>query len=102
MKNLQITIFIFVTSWVTAQDGSDIIYFDAKKIDSSLIGKFIQIDFYNNSFGSNKFPEVIADTITLNFLKRQKFKEIRNDDCFNNWFSEQYLESTNSNKRLKL
>lgn len=102
MKNLLIIILIFISSWVNAQDGSDIIYVDAKNIDSSLIGKLIQIDFRHESFGSNKFSQVIADTVTIDFIEKQDFKEIRNDDLFNNWFSEQYLETINEKKDLKL
>ena len=102
MKKLLIIILIFISSWVNAQDGSDIMYVDAKNIDSSLIGKLIQIDFHNESFGSNKFPQVIADTVTIDFVEKQSFKEIRNDDHYNSWFSEQYLEAINEREGLKL
>lgn len=102
MKKLNIIILIFISNWVNAQDGSDIIYVDAKKVDSTLIGKLIQIDFYNKSFGSNKFSQVISDTVTINFIEKQSFKEIRNDDHYNNWFSEQYLEAIDENDGLKL
>ena len=93
---------MFISCWANAQDGSDIIYIDAEKIDSSLIGKLIQIDFFNKSLGSNKFPQVIADTVKLDFIEKQNFKEIRNDDHYNNWFSEQYLETINEKNTLKL
>ncbi len=102
MKNLLIIILILISSWVNAQDGSDIIYVEAKNIDSSLIEKLIQIDFRNGSFGSNKFSKVIADTVTIDFLEKQSFKEIRNDDHYNNWFSEQYLEAIDEKKGLRL
>jgi len=102
MKKLYIILLIFISYWINAQDGSDIIYVDSKKVDSTLIGKLIQIDFYNKSFGSNKFSQVIADTVTIEFIEKQTFKEIRNDDHYNNWFSEQYLESINEKEGLKL
>ena len=102
MKKLLVIILMFISSWVNAQDGSDIIYIDAKKIDSTLIGKFVQIDFNNKFFGSNKFTQEIADTITLSFIEKQKFKEIRNDDYYNNWFSEQYLEAIKEKQGLRL
>jgi len=80
-----------------SQDGSDIYYVDENRIDTSLIGKFIHIDFYKNSLGSNKFKTVKADTIRINFPKTElEFIEIRNDDRYNNWFSEQYLETIKS------
>lgn len=100
--HIHITILIFISSLANAQDGSDIIYVDSKKVDSTLIGKYIQIDFHNYSFGSNKFPKVKADTISLKFKEFESFIEIRNDDHYNNWFSEQYLESINERDGLKL
>jgi hypothetical protein len=37
-----------------AEDGSDIHYIEESKIDSNLVEKYIQIDFYKNSFGRKK------------------------------------------------
>jgi len=86
-----------------AQDGSDINYIDESKIDSNLVGKFIHIDFYKNSFGSNKFKNVKGDTIIMKFNNEQlKFVEVRNDDRYNNWFSEQYFETTKSYGEKKI
>ncbi|GAB5526207.1 MAG: hypothetical protein Roseis2KO_40790 [Roseivirga sp.] len=102
MKKLQVAVLIFISIWANAQDGSDIIYVEAKNIDSSLIGKMIHIDFFNESFGSNKFPRTIADTITIDFIEEQNFKEIRNDDHYNNWFSQQWLEAINEKNGLRL
>jgi hypothetical protein len=90
---------------IYAQDGSDIHYIDENKIDTTLIGKFIHIDFYKNSFGSNKFQNVKVDTVRINFPKTKlEFIEIRNDDRYNNWFSEQYLETikTTNDKKIRI
>jgi len=85
-----------------AQDGSDISYIDENKINADLIGKFIQIDFYNYSFGLNKY-KTKNDTIKLFFQKRKyEFIEVRNDDGYNNWFSEQYLVSKGNVNGKKL
>lgn len=102
MKKIHLIILLLIASFANGQDGSDIKYVDVNKIDSTLIGKYIQIDFYNYSFGSNKFLQVKADTISLKFKEFESFKEIRNDDHYNNWFSEQYLESIDEKDGLKL
>ncbi len=93
MKKIKLITFLIITNFINAQDGSDISYVDVNKIDSSLIGKYIQVDFYN------KFK---TDTINLKFKEFVKFKEIRNNDGFNNWFSQQYLESINTKNGLKM
>jgi hypothetical protein len=90
VKALKIFIFFFFASFrVFGQDGSDILYIKTKKADRSLIGKNVHFDFYNRSFG-----KLQIDTITINIENNPiKFIEIRNDDGFNNWFSQQSLES---------
>lgn len=93
-------IFIVLTLFfipVLAQDGSDIQYLNIEKVDSSLIGEFIQLDFRNRSFGS-----FARDTVSIAFKGFSDFKEIRNDNGFNNWFHEQYLESIEIKDGLKL
>ena len=98
-----VILIILSTIPLNAQDGSDIWYVDENEIDSSLIGRFIQVDFYNKSFGSNKFKSVEPDTVQINFIDKAEFVELRNDDYFNNWFFEQYLESTNvEGKKLRI
>ncbi|MFV0531716.1 MAG: hypothetical protein ACK5MD_09825 [Flavobacteriales bacterium] len=88
MKNTLLISWLFLVSPGFAQDGSDIIYVKNKTLDSTYLGKFVQIDFYNESFGGLKL-----DTVNLKISDHQKFKEVRNDNGFNNWFSQQYLES---------
>lgn len=102
MRKIHLIISVLIVSFANAQDGSDIIYIDKNKIDSTLIGKYIQIDFNNYSFGNNKFSKVKVDTIYLKFKEFESFVEIKNDDHYNNWFSEQYLESINEKDGLKL
>jgi len=86
-----------------AQDGSDILYFDEVGIDSGVVGKYIHVDFYENSFGSNKFENVKADTVIIKFNNEElEFTEVRNDDRYNNWFSEQYLETIKSFNKKKI
>ena len=100
-SNILILFFAFTLS-LNAQDGSDIHYIDENKIDSNLVGKFIQIDFYENSFGSNKFKNIEADTIRIELNNEAlEFVEIRNDNSYNNWFSEQYLETIKSIDKKK-
>ncbi len=73
------------------QDGSDIRYFKVQGVDSTLIGQDVHFDFLNRSFGGRTI-----DTIIINIDNRPiKFVEIRKDDGFNNWFSQQSLQSTN-------
>jgi hypothetical protein len=96
MKKLLLLILVFIVKSAFAQDGSDILYIEAKKINASYIGRYVQIDFFNNSFDG-----INIDTINLSVSNFQRFKEVRNDDGFNNWFSEQYLESIQGIDSLK-
>jgi hypothetical protein len=90
MKRLKVTILLLLISILSlGQDGSDTRYFKTGGIDSSLVGEYIQLDFYNRSFGNRKI-----DTVTITIEDRPiRFKEVRKDDGFNNWFSQQYLQS---------
>src|ERR1041385_6098329 len=71
------------------QDGSDIRYFEVPEVDGSFVGKYVQFDFYRISCRGQSI-----DTVTINIEgKPIEFIERRNDTGFNNWFSEQYLQS---------
>ena len=90
MKTLKI-IFFLLTLWSKSygQDGSDIRYFKVYGVDSSLSGKYVQFDFFRRSFGGRAI-----DTVTINIDDRPiKFMERRKDNGYNNWFSQQYLQS---------
>ena len=88
------------------QDGSDMYHVEPDKVDESYIGRLTHIDFYRDSFGCNyyrgkKQDESKCDKISLNINNEQvEFKEHRVDDGFNNWFKDQYLESTD--KKIKI
>lgn len=90
MKTLKIMILFFVLYTQSyGQDGSDIRYYKASAIDSSFINKLVQFDFFNRSFRSQSI-----DTVTINIDNTQiKFIEVRKDNGYNNWFSQQYLQS---------
>lgn len=82
---------LLLTIWTSSygQDGSDIQYFKVEGVDSTLIGADIHFDFFNRSFGGRVF-----DTININVDNRTvKFVEIRKDNGYNNWFSQQGLQS---------
>ncbi len=75
-----------------AQDRSDIKYVRFINLDRSLIGKPVQLDFYNRSFRGLKLDTVtiVLDKIPIRFL------EHRNDGGSINLFSSQFLESIDS------
>jgi hypothetical protein len=90
MKTLKITILLF-SIWVSSygQDGSDIRYFQIIGVDTSLIGQYVHFDFFNRSFGGQ-----FTDTVTISIDNRPtKFTEVRKDNGYNNWFSQQSLQS---------
>ncbi len=90
MKTPKIVIFLLVL-WTSSygQDGSDIRYFKIIGVDSSLIGEDIHLDFFNRSFRGQTI-----DTITIIIDNRPtRFIEVRKDDGYNNWFSQQNLQS---------
>lgn len=85
------TILFLLTIWTSSygQDGSDIRYFKVKRVDSTLIGKDVHFDFFNRSFHGRDM-----DTIIINIDNKPiKFVEVRKDNGYNNWFSEQSLKS---------
>lgn len=90
MKFLHITIIIlFLCIHSYGQDGSDIRYLQINGVDSCLIGQYVHFDFFNRSFSMRSIDTV---TITIDD-KRLRFKEVRKDDGYNNWFSQQSLQS---------
>ena len=94
---------LFQAAVLFAQDGSDIDYVKPEELNKSHVGRKIQLDFYRRSFGSefDEDPRAV-DKISLAINGRQiEFVERRVDDGFNNWFSEQYLESVDKKIRIK-
>ena len=91
MKNIFLAL-LFILAIVGksySQDGSNIRYVKTKNIDSTYIGQFVQFDFYKRSFGDKN-----KDTITLIIDSNPiLFIENRSDDGYENWFSNQYLQS---------
>lgn len=90
MKTITTTI-LLLAIWISSygQDGSDIRYFKVESIDSTLIGAYIHFDFFNRSFGGRTI-----DSININIDGRPvRFVEIRKDNGYNNWFSQQGLQS---------
>jgi hypothetical protein len=90
MKSIKTTILLF-TIWIGSygQDGSDIKYLKPFQVDSSIIGQYIHLDFFNRSFGPRNI-----DTVNITIDKKSiRFKEVRKDDGHNNWFSQQHLQS---------
>jgi hypothetical protein len=82
-----------LTLWLNSfgQDGSDIRYFKVYGVDTSLVGQYVHFDFFRRSFGGRTI-----DTVTINIDSRPIiFIERRKDDGYNNWFSQQYLQSIN-------
>ena len=91
MRTQTAIILLLLATWTASygQDGSDIRYFKIKGVDSTLIGQYVHLDFFNRSFGGRTI-----DTIRINIdNKTISFIEVRKDDGFNNWFSRQYLQS---------
>src|SRR5688572_1040950 len=79
------------------QDGSNIKYVTTSALDSSFIGKEVHLDFYQRSFGGRHL-----DTITITLINRPiRYLERRVDNGFNNWFSEQFLESIDNSEGMK-
>jgi|TARA_Y100001934_G_C11727157_1_gene484019 hypothetical protein len=96
MKRIILLITLIFTINVIAQDGSDIKYVGINDVDDSHIGKLVHLDFYNRSFGAfNLDKKDLNDTISIRLENKiVEFKEHRVDNGFNNWFSQQYIEST--------
>jgi hypothetical protein len=89
MRKLQLFVFLIFSILTFGQDGSDIRYFKFSDVNQSLIGQFIHIDFFNRSFAGGQI-----DTVSIIIdNKPTRFFEVRNDNGYNNWFSQQYLEA---------
>jgi len=86
------------------QDGSDMNYVKTEQINESYIGRRLHLDFYERSFvPSWDRDKRRLETIEIQISdKKIKFIEHRTDDGFNNWFSDQYLESVEDVEGLKL
>ena len=96
-------IFLFLAAPAFGQDGSNINYVKPDELNQSHVGRTIQLDFYRRSFGSalSDAPRAV-DKISLAINGRlMEFVEHRVDDGFNNWFSEQYLESVDKKIRIR-
>jgi len=91
--NLMFTLICFVSY---GQDGSNIGYLDFEDLNESFIGKKVHLDFCRNSYGAFNIDKIdLSDKVIIELFGKQiEFKEHREDDGFNNWFNEQYLEST--------
>jgi hypothetical protein len=88
-KSCLFIVSLLIVCELHAQDGSNIIYKRVKQLGKSDINRFVHLDFYRNSFRTKS-----RDTIIINFGNKPiKFIEHRQDDGYNNWFREQYLES---------
>jgi hypothetical protein len=96
MKRIILLIILTFSINAIAQDGSDIKYVSISDLDNSYVGKMAHLDFYNRSFGGLKFDNKdLTDKVTIELEnKKIVFSEHRVDNGHNNWFSEQYLEST--------
>ncbi|MBA6154825.1 hypothetical protein [Gelidibacter maritimus] len=96
MKKIILLIILTFTFNAIAQDGSDIKYVSVSELDNSYVGKMAHLDFYNYSFGGIKLDNKdLTDKVTIELEnKKIEFLEHRADNGHNNWFSEQYLEST--------
>ena len=87
-----------------AQDGSDINYISPDELTDAYIGRIMHIDFYRSSKGAlaGKGKGINVDTVELDINgKIIKFEEHRTDDGYNNWFSRQYLESSDKKIRIR-
>lgn len=97
MKAITLLLLLFSISSF-GQDGSDIRYYEISRVDKTIIRKYIQLDFFNRSFGGQTI-----DTIDIKIDNRLiKFVEVRNDNGNNNWFSEQSLQSIDEIDGLKM
>lgn len=99
-----VLIFVILVQYgfIFGQDGSDISYVETEKLDQSYIGRRLHIDFGQRSFGGFGTRKSL-DTVAVDVNGRKiKFIEHRVDNGFNNWFSQQYLESVEEVEGLKL
>ena len=96
-------LFILLTSLSFGQDGSDMRYVKTDLLTNKEVGKWVHLDFENNSFALDGSRQRQVDSITVEIDgKKVTFLEHRGDDGFNNWFKQQYLESTDTFEGLKI
>ncbi|ANQ51731.1 hypothetical protein MY04_4393 [Flammeovirga sp. MY04] len=91
-----LTILLFSsTTYLFAQDGSNIKYVEPDQLDNSFIGKYCHVDFGKESFGGRSI-----DTLEIKVnAHKMKFYEHRKDNGLNNWFDEQYLIRIDDNNQ---
>jgi len=95
---------LFACGLAAAQDGSDMQYFESPEVTTKLVGRRVHIDFYRKwdwhvrNFNRDEGP---LDTVVLEIDgKQREFREHREDDGYNNWFRDQYLESADKKIRI--
>jgi hypothetical protein len=94
---------ILLTSLSFGQDGSNMRYLKPDQLTNKELGKWVHLDFDNNSFAVDGSRQRRIDSITVEIdRKKFTFLEHRVDDGFNNWFEQQYLESTDTFNGLKI
>lgn len=90
MKSKILFLIFLFPYYFFSQGGSNIRYINTSEINNEMLGKFIHLDFYNQSFGRKRIQDSVDLPINKNIIK---FLEIRNDTGFNNWFDDQSLLS---------
>jgi len=107
MRVLIITVLLVVLSgFAAAQDGSDIRYYGPAELTAKLVGSRVHVDFYRKSNGRSRWTmpgadNPTADKVILKVNRKQiEFLERRNDDGYNNWFREQYLEAVDGSMKI--
>ena len=100
---LTICFVLILGSFVFGQDGSDMKYLKPGELNGDHIGRRLHLDFYRPSRGwLDREQRRNVDKVSLEIDgKWIEFVEHREDDGFNNWFSEQYLETADKKVRLQ-
>lgn len=103
---LAILLGLIIATSLSAQDGSNIRYYELAKLPGSIIGKTVQIDFYCRSFAGSwrhrGADNPLRDKVVLDIDGQPvEFYEHREDDGYNNWFQDQYLETADQKVRIK-
>jgi len=99
---LLVIFFLIPCTVLFGQDGSDMRYLKPSDLNDSYIGRFVHLDFGTRSFSYAHGPK-LGDKVTVEIDdKKIIFVEHREDDGYNNWFQDQYLESATPIANLKL
>src|SRR5215204_6326672 len=105
MRHVFLICFLLLSgTFAFGQDGSDMNYLKPEKLNGSHVGRRLHLDFYRESSGwGYRFgKDRNVDKVFLEINGKQlDFNEHREDDGFNNWFSEQYLESSDKKVRIR-